>query len=353
MLITSIGISSCKDQTVNGGKKSAISPNISDASDETENTTAETEYIPPVTVECSNNDIHKGNLILVNRDNEYSGEMPEDLVNIYNSKHESYDVNTTEMMINSQMLDAMNLMLDDFFAATGINDVLANSGYRSREEQQQLFDEDVALTGLEYSDSVALAGYSEHHTGYAMDFAINDGVYYPALKNEGQYQWIYDNAEKYGFILRYTEQNKAITGYVAESWHFRYLGNPHASLVKRMGVSYEEYLYFIKDFSFEQPLEYKYSENEFYKIYYVAADTSSGVTQVPVSAGGEEPASDSYSISGDNVGGFIVTLKTQALSEDYNESIFDMFKVPEQVQTESSTQEYTDSYDEDIQYQEE
>lgn len=348
MLITSIGISSCKDLKVNESKKTAIVPDTS------ENTISETEYIPPVTVECSNNDIHKGNLILVSRDHEYIGEGTEDLVNIYNSKHESYDVNTTEMMINTHMLDSMNLMLDDFFAATGISDVLANSGYRSRDEQQQLFDNDKALTGLENSDSVAPPGYSEHHTGYAMDFAINDGEYYPALKNEGQYQWIYNNAEKYGFILRYTEQNKAITGYVAESWHFRYLGNPHATLIKRMGISYEEYVYFIKDFSFEQPLEYKYSENELYKIYYVAADTSGNVTQVPVSTGGtEQSVSDAYSISGDNIGGFIVTLKTQELSEDYNEAIFDMFKVPEQVQTESSPQEYTDSSDESLQYQQE
>ena len=354
MLITLIGTSSCNDLTTNKSKKTAIVPNTSDASAETENTISETEYIPPVTVECSNNDIHKGNLILVNKDHEYIGEGTEDLVNIYNSKHESYEVNTTEMMINTQVLDAMNLMFDDFFAVNGISDVLANSGYRSREEQQKLFDSDRALTGLENSDTVAPPGYSEHHTGYAMDFAINDGGYYPALKNEGQYQWIYNNAEKYGFILRYTEQNKDITGYAAESWHFRYLGNPHATLIKRMGISYEEYVHFIKDFSFEQPLEYKYSENELYKIYYVPADTSSNVTQIPVAIGGtEQPGSDAYSISGDNIGGFIVTLKTQELSEDYNEAVFDMFKIPEQVHTESSLQEYTDSSDENLQYEQE
>lgn len=283
-------------------------------------------YIPPVVVECSNDDIHKGNLILVNRDYEYKDGSNENLINIYAAKSDSYYVNTVDMMLDREMVNAINSMLEDFEAETGISDILANSGYRSYYEQKILYDNDIEATGMSTSVLVAPPGNSEHHTGYAMDFAINDGYSYPALRNEGEYTWIYDNAYKYGMFLRYTEENSHITGYMAESWHFRYVGTTHAALIRRIGVSYEEYISFLKDFSFEAPLEYKYDEENFYKIYYVPADTEAGKTEIPITFEAytsEYP--DAYNISGNNIDGFIVTMRVPELSADYNEAVLDMF----------------------------
>lgn len=284
----------------------------------------EEPYIPPVFVECSSEDIHRGSLILVNREYAYKEGSNSDLANIYSMKSDSYKVNTVDMRLDKNMILAMNSMLDDFKAATGITDVLANSGYRSYSEQQIMYENDLETTGLSESELVAPPGNSEHHTGYAMDFAIDDGYSYPALKNEEDYTWIYDNAHKYGMILRYTEQNKHITGYMAESWHFRYVGPVHATLIRQMGVAYEEYVGFLKDFTFDRPLEYKYSDDDFYMIYYVPADMESGKTEIPITfdAYGDK---DRYSISGNNSDGFIVTLRIDELSDDYDDSYLYMF----------------------------
>lgn len=320
------------------------------AFNETEVTEAVTEeaFIPPVFIECSSDDIHKGKLILVNRDNEYVIGSNPDITNIYPSKSSVYEVNTVDMQLDRTMVGAINSMLEDFEAATGIRDILANSGYRTYNEQKIMYDNDLEATGKPYSELVAPPGNSEHHTGYAMDFAINDGYSYPALRNEGEYSWIYENADKYGMFLRYTEENKHITGYMAESWHFRYVGPVHASLIRKMGVAYEEYVGFLKDFTFDSPLEYKYSDNEFYRIYYVPADMENGTTEVPITYEAFDNKDDGFSISGNNADGFIVTLKVAELSDDYDEAYLYMFNpVQESVSSDDYDAEVTEAESED------
>ena len=66
----------------------------------------------------------------------------------------------------------------------------------------------------------ARAGHSEHQTGLAADFnMVDDNFEYTA---EGK--WLNDNAYKYGFILRYPKGKTFETGYIYESWHYRYVG---------------------------------------------------------------------------------------------------------------------------------
>ena len=297
-------------------------------------------YIPPVVIEVDNQEMAKGKLILVNREHQYIDGSNPNIVDIAPMKTDAYFLNNYEMRLDSEMIEQMNAMLNDFSARTGITDVMANSGYRSLEEQKELYYDDLAATGLNYSKLVAMPGYSEHHTGYAMDFAINDGGGYPALRNEGEYSWIYQNAASYGMILRYTESNQIFTGFSPESWHFRYLGVPNASIVYRMGISYEEYIDFIRDFTYDEPLEYKLSSSEFYKIYFVPADTEKSSTEIPLPFEAYESSDkDAFYISGNNVDGFIVTVKVSELSDDYNEMIFDMFKTPEQYEQEMAQAE--------------
>jgi D-alanyl-D-alanine carboxypeptidase len=47
----------------------------------------------------------------------------------------------------------------------------------------------------------------------------------------------------YGFILRYPEGKEDITGYSAEPWHFRYIGDVDAAKeIMSKGITFEEYL---------------------------------------------------------------------------------------------------------------
>ncbi len=346
--LMAIGIFAVSGCSITGGNREGKLNNNGDPA-QTEAPVTTEPYIPPVSVEMNNEDIHKGRLILVNRDYEYVNGSNPNIVNMASMKNESYSLNNNEMTLDVEMIQHVNDMLKDFSEQTGITNVLANSGYRSYEEQQGLYDADLSATGQQSSLLVAPPGRSEHHTGYAMDFAINDGQTYPALKNEGQYSWIYENASRYGMILRYTDKNKEFTGYSPESWHFRYIGVPQAALVNRMEISYEEFINFIKNFSYDEPLEYKYSDTEFYKMYFVPVNLQSNITEIPISYEAfSEGNENAYNISGNNIDGFIVTLKTDKLSDDYNEMLFDMFKTPEQTMPGSeSTEEQPGEYTQD------
>ena len=154
-------------------------------------------------------------------------------------------------------------------------------------------------------------GHSEHHSGYAVDFQL-DQENYPYFAGEGEYSWINENCHKYGFILRYDAEKASITGIDGESWHFRYVGVPHAQLIYNSKLCYEEYILSIKQYSRQEPLYVDVPETgDRYAIYYVAADTENDSTNVdvPVHNDGSDYA---YTISGNNCDGYIVTVDITA-----------------------------------------
>ena len=55
--------------------------------------------------------------------------------------------------------------------------------------------------------------------------------------------WLNENAYKYGFILRYPENKTHETGYIFESWHYRYVGEELASILYNNGdwITMEDY----------------------------------------------------------------------------------------------------------------
>ena len=90
----------------------------------------------------------------------------------------------------------------------------------------------------------AKPGYSEHQTGLAFDLNGEDQETSSNEKFEGteQYKWLNENAYKYGFILRYPENKKKITGVIYEPWHYRYVGKTAAKEIMSKGICLEEYL---------------------------------------------------------------------------------------------------------------
>ncbi|MGE7984380.1 M15 family metallopeptidase [Solibacillus sp. NPDC093137] len=125
-------------------------------------------------------------------------------------------------------------------------ELVAFSGFRSYEYQQTLYDRYVKRDGKEAADRYsARPGYSEHQTGLAFDIG-EKGREDLWLTNEfgdtEAGQWLAQNAHKYGFILRYPKGKEEITGFMHESWHFRYLEGELATKVFEAGVTLEEYL---------------------------------------------------------------------------------------------------------------
>jgi zinc D-Ala-D-Ala carboxypeptidase len=73
----------------------------------------------------------------------------------------------------------------------------------------------------------AAPGFSEHHTGRALDLTT-DGVRPLEEEFEGTdaYRWLAANAGRFGFVLSFPRDNPH--GYSYEPWHWRFDGTPRA-----------------------------------------------------------------------------------------------------------------------------
>ncbi len=112
------------------------------------------------------------------------------------------------------------------------------SAYRSFKYQTKVYNAYVKKDGQDKADTYsARPGHSEHQTGLAVD------VWTEGHENilEKDAKWLAENANKYGFIIRYTKEKQAITGYIAEPWHLRYVGQKIAKDVTNKNLSYDEY----------------------------------------------------------------------------------------------------------------
>lgn len=260
-----------------------------------------------------NDDVYKGNLILVNY--QYQSAIDgENLVNIFQNATDSYSVKNDDMFINKVVMDSMNNLFDAFEEAKGSTDILISSSYRSKSDQEEIYKDSVETTGEKSTAYyVAVPGYSEHQTGYCFDTATyNNAGEMVELDGEGVYGWLIDNCADYGFILRYPDDKTNITGIGYESWHFRYVGVPQAHFIKDKGLCLEEYIAGMQSYTYEKGgLLITNGENKWIT-YYVPKLEAFNTTEIPV------PKNCSYTVSGDNIGGFIVTVD---VSKDPNNSL--------------------------------
>lgn len=132
--------------------------------------------------------------------------------------------------------------VEEMFAAAegdGVGLVLV-SGYRSYASQESTYAYWVGQYGDPAgADTVsARPGYSEHQTGLAFDIGQSDGACTLVLcfRDTPAAQWAAAHAADFGFILRYPLGFHEITGFSAESWHFRYVGKDVSLAMKAAGT---------------------------------------------------------------------------------------------------------------------
>ncbi|WP_321388596.1 M15 family metallopeptidase [uncultured Enterococcus sp.] len=130
--------------------------------------------------------------------------------------------------------------MNEEMRALGLKIAKEYSGYRSYSEQATLYQNYVADDGKSEAERYSSRpGYSEHQTGLAFDFIDTAGE---LVSSKAEADWIAENAHRYGFIVRYKEGQEDITGYIAESWHVRYVGEKDAATIYEQNVTLEEYL---------------------------------------------------------------------------------------------------------------
>ena len=120
---------------------------------------------------------------------------------------------------------------------SGWNRILPVSGWRSVKEQQGIRNRSEAENGFDFTQKfVALPEHSEHQTGLAIDLAIKQAsinFICPDFPYTGIDKIFRTLTADYGFTQRYPEKKESITGIGHEPWHFRYVGSPHASIIQK------------------------------------------------------------------------------------------------------------------------
>lgn len=129
--------------------------------------------------------------------------------------------------------DAAQAYLKMFRAARrqGI-DLVFQSGYRSYSTQVSVYNGWVASIGRAAADlQSARPGYSEHQTALSVDIAAADGActIQACFGRTPEGKWLMRNAPTFGWHLRYPKGKTAVTGYIYEPWHWRFVGTELAA----------------------------------------------------------------------------------------------------------------------------
>lgn len=171
--------------------------------------------------------------------------LPEDF------KVELADIDSTRQF-DARAIKYLNQMMNDMRKA-GISNVWVQSAYRSIERQKELYDNSVQKylkQGKTQKEAEKLTdeyinkpGSSDHNLGLAVDFNNVDNNF----EDLKAFKWLKENAENYGFVLRYPKDKEDITKIEYESWHWRYVGEEHAKKMNELHMCLEEYIEYLQN----------------------------------------------------------------------------------------------------------
>lgn len=130
-------------------------------------------------------------------------------------------IETNHLQVIPEILPFFEQMLDQA-KASGV-DIYASSAYRSFATQSALKSQYRVTYGAGTANSFSAdQGYSEHQLGTAIDFiTTGTGGELEGFDKRPAYEWMTQNAYKYGFVLSYPQNNGY---YIYEPWHWRFVG---------------------------------------------------------------------------------------------------------------------------------
>lgn len=139
--------------------------------------------------------------------------------------------------LHSKVMPFFERMLED--AKEDGVELWVTSAYRSFDYQSQLKGSYTVTYGSGANAFSADQGFSEHQLGTTVDFTargLNGGL--TGFQTTPAYQWLLENAHKYGFTLSYPEGNAY---YVFEPWHWRFVGEELAGDLKRENAHFYDW----------------------------------------------------------------------------------------------------------------
>ncbi len=164
-----------------------------------------------------------------------------------------------DFQLDKNAAQALCVMLEDMHTAISENEqIVVTSAYRSYAYQTELWKkymQDLINKGYtsdaaeaELTRTSAYPGESEHQMGLCVDLIEKNKLNLDISFEETEaFKWLFENAHRYGFILRYPKGKESLTGYDYEPWHYRFVGIDAARSIHRGGICLEEYLGEIKN----------------------------------------------------------------------------------------------------------
>ena len=245
-----------------------------------------------VSTTFAENQLYCGNLILVNDTYSYhmDANAATEMISIENGRAKIdglklYSSNALMTKVQKEALDALNTMLLDFYEASGDDNIWVNLGQNG------------AATGIYAAGNTFDLNYT---TG-------EEGAPKPAISESSTYNWIFTNAHKYGFVQYFPAVEKDAdtdtdTEAVSREHIFRYVGVVHAQVMKDKKIDgFEAYLTYLRESTSASKNVSVTVEKKAYKVYYIGKDAQQLVP---------EKYKDAYTVSGDNMSGYIVTYCT-------------------------------------------
>lgn len=214
--------------------------------------------------------------------------LPDDFV------AETTEYKDTGVIMNTCITTAYAALSDAVKEECG-DKLYISSGIRTKKHQQELYEE--------APQTATIPGASEHETGLCMDVYV---AYYAGdgfLKSKAG-QFVNYHCDEYGFIIRYPSYGEKKTGIRFEPWHIRYVGFPHSELMYNNKLTLEEYID-----SLEEGMCYEAAG------YLITRQRPvDGTIFVPSGC-------ESYVISPDNTGCYIITGKKKITKIKYLETV--------------------------------
>jgi len=128
----------------------------------------------------------------------------------------------------------------DAAAADGVHLTL-RSAFRGYPKQAAVYEGWVAQLGPHQADAVsARPGHSEHQTGVAVDVGSSTRSacdFERCFADTVEGRWVAEHAADHGFLVRYTPENREVTGYAPEAWHLRWVGRDLAEYMRAADVT--------------------------------------------------------------------------------------------------------------------
>lgn len=184
------------------------------------------------------------NLILLNMSHAITSEIPMKRVKYDSQYIDSRVEESYKALCNGAKNEGITLFLRSGYRSIQTQENNYNNAKASYIKQGYTKAQATAYTEQYYTRS----GHSEHHSGLALDIITPE--YHNEVRSLDErfaqtkaYSWLLENCAEYGFILRYPESKKEITGINFEPWHYRYVGKSHANAIMQNNLCLEEYLF--------------------------------------------------------------------------------------------------------------